>query len=119
MFSVMSALAPIRQLRPIRAPLRTVAPSRSGIRSDSAAMQHRVMPDGAIVANRKRVTGIDVKDAVILNVASFADLDQLVVRPQHGAEPDTRFALRRTRPISTAVGATQHSAASSETTWSR
>src|SRR4051794_21468650 len=61
-------------------------------------MNHGMVPDGTIVAHRQRVSRIDVEHAIILNVAAFTDLNQLVVCSQHCAEPDARFAFQPNSP---------------------
>src|SRR5215212_10119850 len=61
-------------------------------------MHHGLVSDGAIVAHRERVPGIDVEHAVVLNIAAFTDLDQFVVGPQHGAEPDAGVAFQADLP---------------------
>ena len=94
LFSVISVFAPIRQLRPIRAPLRIVEHMPIKVFDpDRAAVQHHLVPDRAVLADRQRIAGIDMEDAAVLDIAAFADLDGGVVRPQDGAEPDARLAL--------------------------
>ena len=94
LFSVISVFAPIRQFRPIRAPLRIVEHMPiKGVRADGAAVQHHLVADRAVLADRERVAGIDMEDAAVLDIAAFADLDDVVVGPQDGAEPDAGFAL--------------------------
>src|SRR5262249_21161824 len=61
--------------------------------ADRAAVQHDVVADHAVVADHKRKARIGVQGGIVLNLASLAELDPLVVAAQHGAEPDAGMAL--------------------------
>ena len=94
LFSVISVFAPIRQFRPIRAPLRMVEPIPIKVFvPDRAAVQHHLVADRAVLTDRERETRVDVEHAAVLDVAAFADLDGGIVRPHDRAEPDAGFAL--------------------------
>ena len=82
----------------------TVAPDRAVIEhprshpdqrvvANGAAMQHGLMADGAIAPDGERRSHVGMQHAAILDVASFADQDELIVTAQHRAEPDAGIAL--------------------------
>ena len=60
---------------------------------DRAAVQHHLVTDRAVLADRERKPRIDVEHAAVLDIAAFADLDDVVIGPQDGAEPDAGLAL--------------------------
>ena len=68
------------------------AHAHKGVRADGAAVQHHLVADRAVLADRQRVAGIDMEDAAVLDIAAFADLDDVVVGPQDGAEPNAGLA---------------------------
>ena len=49
--------------------------------ADRAAVQHHLVADGAVGANRQWETGIGVQHGTLLHVRALADGDQLVVPP--------------------------------------
>jgi hypothetical protein len=53
-----------------------------------AAVKHDVMADGHVLADGQRRAHVGVHHGAILHIAVLADVDQLVVATQHGAEPD-------------------------------
>nr|GFC58613.1 hypothetical protein [Tanacetum cinerariifolium] len=61
---------------------------------DGAAMQHDVVADGHVLADGQRRPHVGVHDRAILHVAVLADVDQLVIPAQHGAEPDAGVGLK-------------------------
>jgi hypothetical protein len=93
--SAISAPAPIRHPLPIT---RTVQHRRPHADqravADGAAMQHRLVPDGAIRADRQRIAHVGMEHAVLLHVRARADTDLLVVAAQRRAEPDRGARLQ-------------------------
>ena len=53
--------------------------ANQGIVADSAAMQHDFVADGDTIADRERNAGIGMQDGAVLNVASLADFDPVVI----------------------------------------
>ena len=80
LFSVIGALAPIRQLRPIRAPFRIVA--HIPISVFEPMVQPCTMARCPMVQSSPTVSGypgVDMKHAIILHIAALPDLDQLII----------------------------------------
>lgn len=61
-------------------------------------MQDRPVPYGAPGSHCQRKAKIGVHNAVILYITAFADMDQLIIAPEHRAEPDACFASKSYLP---------------------
>src|SRR5438270_3411496 len=68
------------------------------VASDAAAMQHHVMADDAIVADREGKPGISMKRGIVLDLRALAELDPFVVATQNRAEPHAGIALQAHAP---------------------
>ncbi len=53
------------------------------------AVQHDLVTDGYVVADRQRKTGVSVQNAAILNIAALTHLNPFIVAAQYGIEPNT------------------------------
>ena len=93
-------------VRPIRAPLSTTAWMPISEPSPTrAAVQHHLVADRHVVAQRQREAGVGVQHAAVLHVAARADRDPVVVAAQHRAVPDAGvFAERHAADHRRAVG---------------
>src|SRR5205085_11714341 len=63
--------------------------------ADGAAVQHRLMPHGDVVADDQGAARIGVQDGPVLDVGSDADVDRLVIAAQDRAGPYARILAER------------------------
>ena len=86
--SVIRLPAPIRQLRPMRAPLRMMElyADQAAV-ADRASVQHHHVADGNVCANGEWRPVIGMQNRVVLHVAILAHFDGIIVAAQYGAEP--------------------------------
>ena len=57
-------------------------------------MQHGLVADGDVLAERERDARVGVQDRGVLDVAALADGDDVVVAAHHGVEPDARLVVQ-------------------------
>ena len=56
-------------------------------------MQHGLMADSHIRAQRQRTANIGMKHGTVLNIGIFADNDRIIVATQHSIEPNASIFI--------------------------
>ena len=59
--------------------------------ANCTSMQHGLMADSHIGAQRQRTAHISMQHSTVLNIGIFADNDWVIVATQHGIEPNARI----------------------------
>src|SRR5690606_37287572 len=75
-----------------------------GVVADGAAMQHDFVADRDVLADFHRHARIHVQHRVFLHIAVVADLDDIVIRADHHAKPDTGVFTQHHGPDQGGVG---------------